>query len=112
MTQLEKIKKLLGISLDDESKDFLLEFILENVQETIKNYCNITEIPNELGTFIQAKVISIFRYESNKYKGVKSITEGDTKIDFAIENNGVETSTYSLNDFDKKTLRNFRKVKF
>ncbi|WP_346930276.1 phage head-tail connector protein [Clostridium sp.] len=112
MTQLEKLKKLLGISLDDDSKDFSLEFISENVQETVKNYCNITEIPKELETFIQAKVVSIFRYESNEYKGVKSISEGDTKIDFAIENNGADNLTYSLNDSDKKILRNFRKIKF
>jgi hypothetical protein len=112
MTQLEKLKKLLGISLDDKSKDFLLEFILENVQETVKNYCNITEIPKELETFIQAKVISIFRYENNDYKGLKSISEGDTKLDFDIENNSADTLTNSINDSDKKILRSFRKCKF
>ena len=47
---LDKLKLLLGIK--DDSKDAILEFTLDRVEEIIKNYCNITEIPEELNTTV------------------------------------------------------------
>ena len=52
MIQLEKLKKLLGIPLEDDSKDFLLQFTLEDVEQIIKDYCNIKEVPKELNNTI------------------------------------------------------------
>ena len=36
---LAKLKALLGI--EDDSKDPVLEFVIEDVEETIKNYCHV-----------------------------------------------------------------------
>ena len=40
---LAKLKALLGI--EDDSKDPVLEFVIEDVEETIKNYCHVGEMP-------------------------------------------------------------------
>lgn len=107
---LEQIKIVLGIT--DTSKDNLINYHIKNISNEVMNYCNIKAIPTNLESFIQNKVISIFRYESNENKGIKSMVEGDVKLEFAIENNGADTMVYSLNDADKKVLRNFRRHTF
>mgnify|MGYP002512664504 CR=1 FL=1 len=43
---LEKLKQLLGIH--DDLQDTVLEFIISDVEETIKNYCNLEEVPKGL----------------------------------------------------------------
>ena len=107
---LEQIKIVLCIT--DTSKDNLINYYINSISSEIMNYCNLKSIPTSLESFIQNKVISIFRFESNEYKGLKSLTEDDVKLEFAIENNGAETMVYSLNDADKKILRNFRRCAF
>ena len=42
----EKLKRLLGI--EDESRDFVVDFLIEDVEETIKNYCNVEKVPEGL----------------------------------------------------------------
>ena len=106
----EEIKLVLGI--EDTSKDAVIDYYIKSVTHDIKNYCNLNSIPEALEMFIQKKVISILKFELNKHKGLKSILEGDTKLEFAIEGNGEESKIYSLNDNDRKELRNFRKIKF
>ena len=39
MTELEKLKMLLGVT--DASKDGVFSFALETVHEMVKNYCGI-----------------------------------------------------------------------
>lgn len=106
----EYIKAVLGIK--DNSKDILIDYHIESVSNDVKNYCNLNDIPESLEMFIKKKVISIFKYEFSEYKGIKSISEGDTRLELSIEYNGEESKVYSLNDNDRKELRNFRKVKF
>ncbi|MEK7001247.1 phage head-tail connector protein, partial [Clostridioides difficile] len=47
-----KIKRLLGLNESDSSKDTILEFILEDVEEIVKNYCNVPTIPEQLNSTI------------------------------------------------------------
>lgn len=107
---LDEIKLIVGIS--DNYKDTLIDYHINSITNDVKNYCNLSAIPSQLETFVKKKVVSILKYELNEYKGIKSIFEGDTKLEVAIENNGAESLVYSLNDNDRKELRNFRKVKF
>lgn len=107
---IEEIKLVLEIK--DNSKDELINYYIKSITDDVLDYCNLKEIPSQLEMFIKNKVISIFRYEFNEYKGIKSISEGDTKLEVAVENNGADSLVYSLNDNDRKKLRNFRKVKF
>lgn len=107
---LDEIKLIVGIS--DNSKDTLINYYIQSITNDVNNYCNLNAIPSQLEGFIKKKVISILKYEMNEYKGIKSIAEGDTKVEVAIENNGAESLIYSLNDNDRRELLPFRKVKF
>lgn len=107
---LEKIKIVLGIT--DTSKDAVINYYIESISNEVISYCNIKNIPSSLQSLICNKVISIMKYENNQYKGIKSISEGDTKLEIAVENNGQDTLIYSLNDTDKKNLRSYRRCAF
>ena len=44
--ELAKLKALLGI--EGDSKDVVLEFVIADVEEIIKNYCHVEEMPDGL----------------------------------------------------------------
>lgn len=107
-----RLKKLLGAPDDEDNT--LVEFALDNAEETIKNYCNIEVIPKELSITVSRMAMDIYRNEQLGDKSVpmavKSITEGDTSTSFGT----VESSGYAetiLKDY-KKQLNRFRKVRF
>lgn len=97
---LENIKMILGIT--DNSKDNLLTYYIMSIERKILNYCNIIELPSELQPVIVDKVVGLMS-GSNE---VKSVTRGDTKIDYNIVN-----KSYLLDDV-KAQLNRFRRVKF
>lgn len=91
MTQLEKLKKLLGIPLDDDSKNFLLQFTLEDVEQIIKDYCGIKEVPGGLHNTILRMAVDLYRNENLGEEdiplgSISSISEGDTSVSFMSDN--------------------------
>lgn len=112
MTQLEKLKQLLGI--EDDSKDFILEFAIERVENTIKNYCNIKEIPTELNNTVISMVMELYRAENfgseEEGKEIKSIQVGDTTTTFET-NKKIDMSKELLKDY-KAQLDPFRKLRW
>ena len=60
---LEKIKMLLGISAENTSEDAVLCFILDDVRETILNYCNIEELPSGLENTACRMALDLYRYD-------------------------------------------------
>lgn len=112
MTQLEKLKKLLGIPLEDDSKDFLLEFTLEKTEDTIKNYCNIKEIPEELNNTVLSMAVDLYRnenlgFEESPLGSVSSISEGDTTVSYKSSSN--EFKDTLIKDY-KAQLNRYRKL--
>jgi hypothetical protein len=88
------IKRLgqLGYVATEEDRD-IIEFELEKILNYVKNYCNITEIPEILEPRIVDRVSGEFLfYQKNSgnltgfdYDAViKEIKEGDTDIKYAI----------------------------
>ncbi|WP_343118087.1 phage head-tail connector protein, partial [Clostridioides difficile] len=81
--EVERLKKLLGFSREDDSKDTILEFILEDVEEMVKNYCNVPTIPEQLNSTILRMAIDMYKNESLGSEdialgSISSISEGDT----------------------------------
>ncbi|MEW8955602.1 phage head-tail connector protein [Clostridium sp.] len=112
MTQLDKLKKLLGISLEDDSKDFSLEFALENVDQIIKGYCHIKEIPEALNNTILRMAIDIYRNENlgeeeSSLGSISSISEGDTTVSYRSANSEFKDSL--VKDYKAK-LNKYRKL--
>lgn len=109
---LDKLKLLLGIK--DDSKDATLEFTLDRVEEIIKNYCNITKIPEELNTTVLSMAMELYRLENfgneEGKKEVKSIQVGDTTTTFETSKD-MNIAEELLKDY-KAQLAPYRKVKW
>ena len=108
--ELEKLKILLGIT--DDSKDVILQFTIENVEEIIINYCNIEEVPEGLYTTGYRMCMDLYRNENlgneeGALGSISSISEGDTSTSF--RSNITEFKDSLLKDY-KKQLNKYRKL--
>ncbi|HHI5792498.1 TPA: phage head-tail connector protein [Clostridioides difficile] len=109
-----KIKRLLGFSGEDDSKDTVLEFILEDVEETVKNYCNISVIPKGLNSTILRMAIDMYKNESLGSEdialgSISSISEGDTSVSY--RSSASEFKESLLKDY-KAQLNRYRKLRW
>ena len=111
LSQADKLKALLGIT--DKEKDILVEFALENAEETIKNYCHIEEIPPGLSTTVLRMAGDIYRNEqmgsAEVPQSVSSITVGDTSTSF--KTSGTEFSESIMKNY-KAALNRYRRIEF
>lgn len=103
--ELNKFKPLLGIEVADTSQDVQLTFILDDVTNTILNYCNLKTLPKGLETTAYRMAMDVFRNESigtAEYAGgsVSSISEGDTSVGFA-------GGAYADSGFSESLLKNY-----
>lgn len=91
---LEVLNRLesLGYTLK-ESDDWMISFAAQKVENTIKNECNVTSIPDGLKNVAVDMICGEFLYSlknSGKLEGfnldaaLKSVQAGDTKVDFAV----------------------------
>lgn len=109
--EVAKLKELLGI--EDESKDVILEFVIADVEETIKNYCHVDEMPDGLQNTGYRMAMDLYRNEnigseSAAVGSVSSITEGDTSTSFRqyVDDNFKDTVLKNY----KSLLNRYRKV--
>lgn len=83
---LKKLKGLLGIPEGDTTQDITLQFLMEDVDETIRNYCNLKAVPSGLANTSYRMAIDLYRYErpgdGDAPAWVSSISEGDTSTSF------------------------------
>lgn len=112
--EIERLKKLLGFSREDDSKDTILEFILEDVEEIVKNYCNISVIPKELNSTILRMAVDMYKNESLGSEeialgSISSISEGDTSVSY--RSSASEFKESLLKDY-KSQLNRYRKLRW
>lgn len=112
MTQLEKLKQLLGIT--DDSKDFILQFTIDKVEDTIKNHCNIKDIPIDLDNTVLSMAMELYRIENfgseEENENIKSVAVGDTTTTFETKSNN-DISKELLKDY-KTQIEPFRKLRW
>lgn len=84
--ELERLKGLLGIPGDDSAQDIPLQFIMDDVEETIRNYCNLDAVPAGLVNTSYRMAMDLYRYDrpggTDAPLTVASISEGDTSTSF------------------------------
>lgn len=99
----EKLKRLLGI--EDKSRDFVVDFLIEDVEETIKNYCNVEKLPEGLLNTAYRMAMDLYRNENIGQDtagiSVSSITEGDTSTSFG---------QYADDNFKDTILKNYSRI--
>lgn len=114
MLELAKFKKLLGMEVNDTSKDTPLQFALEDAHDVILNYCNIKELPKPLETTAYRMAIDLYRCDAPGEEDiplgtVSSISTGDTSTSF--KSPVPEFKDHLLKDY-KAVLKRFRRVTF
>lgn len=98
---IDTLKQLIGIDLEDNKKDMLIKFALDDAQSIILNYCNVNEVPEGLNTTWIKMSIDLYRNENlgseETGKYVSNISEGDSSVSFK--------SNYS--EFKDSLLKNY-----
>ena len=108
---LENIKLLLNIT--DNKHDNIILLYIDKVEAMILNYCNVNELSRGLESFIEDKVVSIMRTTVGQNTSeVKSISRGDTKIEYNV-GEAIQSSSNGVNltDSDKRILNTYRKAR-
>ena len=111
---LENIKLLLNIT--DDKHDNMILLYLAKVETIVVGYCNVDKLSKGLESFIEDKVVSIMKPiisgGTQNTGEIKSISRGDTKIEYNVGET-IESSSNGINltDSDKKILNIYRKVR-
>ena len=114
--QIVKRLEMLGYVATMDDNDHI-EYELNKTLNYVKNYCNITTIPEILDPRIIDRVCSDFLYykkNSGSLKGfnydvvIKSIKEGDTTIQYAV-GQGEDTPENRFDSFVKQLERGYDK---
>ena len=111
---LENIKLLLNIT--DNKHDNIILLYLDKISNIVLNYCNVSELSKGLESFVEDKVVSIMKPivtgGTQNTGEIKSISRGDTKIDYNVgEAITTSSSTSSLTDADKLALKPYTKAR-
>lgn len=109
--ELGKLKALIGIPADDTAQDIPLQFVLDDVRETILNYCNLNELPDGLINTAYRMALDLYRNERPGEEEapltVASISEGDTSTSFTNAANALAGGV--LKDYQGQ-LNRYRKL--
>lgn len=112
---VERLKQLGYVPTVDDNET--IDFELEKILNYVKNYCNITTIPDILDPRITERVCSDFLFykkNSGSLHGfnydtvIKSIKEGDTTLTYAV-GQGEDTPENRFDSFVKHLERGFDK---
>lgn len=111
--ELKILKALLGISEDDQTMDISIQFVMDDVQETILNYCNVDELPEGLINTAYRMAIDLYRGDqpgsNNTPVTVASISEGDTSTSF---NNAADALSGGILKDYAGQLNRYRKLRW
>ena len=69
---LDKIKMLLGIAEDDDSKDDLLDVYINLCKDDAINFCNLSDYDSKLDSVVISMVIE--RYNARGTEGLSSVS--------------------------------------
>lgn len=110
---LENIKLILNVA--DDKYDAMIMLYLAKVETMVVEYCNINELTEGLKSFIEDKVVSIMKPlvtgGTQNTGEIKSISRGDTKIEYNV-GDVVETSNgANLTSSDKEFLKQYRRAR-
>ena len=110
---LENIKLMLNIN--DEEHDTMIMLYISKVSTMVVEYCNINDLTEGLKSFIEDKVVSIVKpimTDGTQNTGeIKSISRGDTKIEYNVGDVVETSSSATLTSTDKEFLKQYRRAR-
>lgn len=100
-TAIIQIKRLLG--LNDNSKDDILEFLLDDCTSLALSYCRIKEVPEAMESVIIRMAVRMYRDNGygneNAPQTVSSTSQGSKSESYASPNSGSDSF---LNSFKSR----------
>ena len=87
---LDAVKLLLGIK--DNDKDGVLMLLIEDTVNSVLTYCRIDVLPRQIVSFIPT--LTVKRYTANQNGGVKSVTEGERKVEYSDDNYAIRLKPF------------------
>ena len=110
---LENIKLILNIT--DDKHDNLILLYLAKVETMVVDYCNVNKLTEGLESFIEDKVVSIMKLlvtgGTQNTSEIKSISRGDTKIEYNVGDVVETSSSATLTSTDKEFLKQYRRAR-
>ena len=111
---LENIKLILNIT--DDKHDKMIIVYISKVSTMVVDDCNVNEVCLGLQSFIEDNVVSIMKPlvtgGTQNTGEIKSITRGDTKIEYNVGEAVVATSNgATLTSSDKEFLKQYRRAR-
>ena len=110
---LENIKLILNIS--DYEHDNIILLYLSKVEAMVIEYCNINKLTEGLESFIEDKVVSIMKPlisgGTQNASEIKSISRGDTKIEYNVGDVVSTSNGATLTSSDKEFLNQYRRAR-
>lgn len=111
--EVSVFKNLLGITGPD--KDTVLQFVLDDIEETILNYCHVDTLPKGLVKTAYRMAIDLYRAEGFGQEaiesGVSSISEGGATVSFKSSNYDTSFTSSLLKNYERQ-LMEYRRLKW
>lgn len=111
--EVSTFRSLLGITTTD--KDDVLQFVLDDVEETVLNYCNLDTLPKGLVKTAYRMAMDLYRAEGFGQEaiesGVSSISEGGATVSFKSGNYDTSFTSSLLKNYERQ-LMEYRRLKW
>lgn len=96
-----------------ETQDY--DVVISDIIQSVKNYCNLDELPDALEPFVRRKTKRIVDYEAVNGPGytqeIARIKEGDGSITYTTDGASSRNAIYNMTDEDRSELRRFRRLR-
>lgn len=103
------IKMRLKIAASDTSRDIEIGYWIDVVQNQIFNYCHIDVLPKMLEPLVIEKVVTLMRQQEETEQEIKSLSRGDTKIEYSSKSSIPSTLKGDVLSDVKTQLAPYRK---
>ena len=111
--EVSTFRTILGITTTD--KDTVLQFVLDDIEETVLNYCNLDTIPKGLVKTAYRMAMDLYRAEGFGQEtiesGVSSISEGGATVSFKSSNYDTSFTSSLLKNYERQ-LMEYRRLKW
>lgn len=106
-------RTILGITTTD--KDDVLQFVLDDVEETVLNYCNLDTLPKGLVKTAYRMAMDLYRAEGFGQEAIESsvssISEGGATVSFKSSNYDTSFTSSLLKNYERQ-LTEYRRLKW
>lgn len=103
MDSLSTAKMLLGIK--DDGQDYLLSFLIDDMENLINSYCHTAEVPTKLQSLVPQMAAEMYRRKGYGQTAapqvIKSVTEDKRSVSFETSSASTDTDEF-LKEYESR----------